>query len=145
MLRTDGHRFDALTPLSDEIRALRALTRARDDLVAERVALTNQLRSLLESFWPGAAVIFADLASPIALTFVARYPTPSSAARLGEKRLTSFLATQRYSGRQSVKALLAKLRGAPTGLAGTLEEDAKGELVTHYVTEKWTPDSGQRA
>ena len=38
ILRTDGHRFRALEPQSDELRALRALVRTRDDLVAERVA-----------------------------------------------------------------------------------------------------------
>jgi transposase len=42
VLRTDGHRFSALEPQSDEIKALRALVRTRDDLVAERVALANQ-------------------------------------------------------------------------------------------------------
>src|SRR6185436_4492417 len=63
VLRTDGHRFTPLRPLSDETRALRALVRTRDDLVAQRVALANQLRSLLESFWAGAAAIFADIDS----------------------------------------------------------------------------------
>ena len=85
ILRTDGHRFRALEPQSDDIRALRALVRTRDDLVDSRMALANQLRSLLESFWPGAAEIFADVDSPIALAFIARYPTPQSAAHLGEK------------------------------------------------------------
>ena len=83
VLRTDGHRFRPLAPVSDAIRSLRALTRGRDDLVATRVALANQLGSLLDGFWPGAAAIFADLASPIALAFLERYPTPASAARLG--------------------------------------------------------------
>jgi len=46
LLRTDGHRFRPLQPLSAESRALRALVRGRDDLVAERVALANQLRAL---------------------------------------------------------------------------------------------------
>ena len=50
LLRTDGHRFRALQPLTDETRALRALVRGRDDLVAQRVALANQLRALLERF-----------------------------------------------------------------------------------------------
>ncbi len=54
-------------PASDEIKALRALVRGRDDLVAQRVALANQLRSLLEDFWPGAAVLFAAIDSPITL------------------------------------------------------------------------------
>jgi transposase len=78
LLRTDGHRFRPLAPVSDAIRALRALTRARDDLVATRVALANQLRSLLDGFHPGAAVIFADVDSPIALAFLERYPRRSA-------------------------------------------------------------------
>lgn len=129
ILRTDGHRFRSLEPQSDEIRALRALVRTRDDLVAERVALANQLRSLLESFWPGAAEIFADIASPIALAFVARYPTPRSAARLGEKRLAAFLAQHAYCGRRPVAALLERLQAAASSHAGELEAEAKGELV----------------
>lgn len=129
ILRTDGHRFRALEPQCDEIRALRALVRTRDDLVDTRVALANQLRSLLESFWPGAAEIFADIASPIALAFVGRYPTPQSAARLGEKRLAAFLAQHAYCGRRPVAALLERLQAAATGHAEELEAEAKGELV----------------
>jgi hypothetical protein len=34
ILRTDGHRFRPLAPCSDEIKALRALVRGRDELVA---------------------------------------------------------------------------------------------------------------
>lgn len=129
ILRTDGHRFRPLKPCSDEIKALRALVRGRDDLVAERVMLANRLRSLLESFWPGAAAIFADIASPIALAFVQRYPTPESAGRLGEKRLRAFLASQSYAGRRTLAELLARLRAAPSGLAGEAEAEAKGEMV----------------
>ena len=129
ILRTDGHRFRPLTPCSDEIKALRALVRGRDDLVAERVCLTNRLRSLLESFWAGAAAIFADVDSPIALAFLQRYPTPDSAARLGEKRLAAFLAAQSYSGRREAAVLLERLRAAPVSPCGQAEAEAKGEIV----------------
>lgn len=129
LLRTDGHRFRTLEPQSDDIRALRALVRTRDDLVDQRVALANQLRSLLESFWPGAAEIFAELDSPIALAFISRYPTPQSAERLGEKRLASFLAQHSYCGRRAPAALLERLRSAASGSPGELEAEAKGELT----------------
>ncbi|HVN36339.1 MAG TPA: IS110 family transposase [Casimicrobiaceae bacterium] len=129
LLRTDGARFRPLQPQCDGIGALRALVRGRDDLVATRVQLANQLRSLLESFWPGAAAMFADIDSPIALAYVQRYPTPASAARCGEKRLAAFLAQHRYCGRRSAIELLARLRAAPTGHADELEADAKGTLV----------------
>ena len=130
LLRTDGHRFRTLAPECDEIRALRALVRTRDDLVAERVALANQLRALLESFWPGAGAIFAALDSPIALAFLERYPTPASATRLGEKRLAAFLATHRYSGRYRAATLLERLHAAAHGQTGKAETEAKGELVS---------------
>jgi transposase len=129
LLRTDGHRFAPLAPQGDEIRALRALVRGRDDLVATRVQLANQLRSLLESFWPGAAAIFADIDSPIALAFIERYPTPEAAARLGPKRLAAFCAQHGYCGRRHPEALLARLREAPAPACGELEMEAKGELV----------------
>jgi transposase len=129
LLRTDGHRFKPLAPQSDEIRALRALVRGRDDLVAARVQLANQLRSLLESFWPGAAEVFADVDSPIALAFIDRYPTPDSAARLGPKRMAAFCTQHAYSGRRSAEELLLRLRQAPAGVCQDMEMDAKGELA----------------
>ncbi|MCB2008473.1 MAG: IS110 family transposase [Rhodoferax sp.] len=133
LLRTDGHRFKPLSPQSDEIRALRALVRGRDDLVATRVQLANQLRSLLESFWPGGAAVFADVDSPIALDFIERYPTPESAARLGPKRMAAFCAQHAYSGRRSPEELLERLHEAPASINGELETDAKGELVRCLV------------
>ena len=129
LLRTDGHRFKPLAAQSDEIRALRALVRGRDDLVATRVQLANQLRSLLESFWPGAGAVFADVDSPIALAFIDRYPTPESATRLGSKRMAAFCAQHAYSGRRSADELLARLHEAPTPVCAELEMEAKGELA----------------
>lgn len=129
ILRTDGHRLHPLKPQSDAIKALRGLVRGRGDLVGARVALANQLTALLDSFWPGAAVIFADVASPIALAFIERYPTPQSAARLGPRRLAGFLAQHQYCGRRSPEALLERLHVAADGRAGEAESEAKGELV----------------
>lgn len=133
ILRTDGHRFRPLTPVSDEIKALRALARGRDDLVAARVGHANQLRSLLDSFWPGAAAIFADVDSPIARAFLERFATPECARRLGPARMRAFMAQHRYSGRRSAEDLLVRLRAAPRGLAGKAETDAKGEMVRALV------------
>jgi len=134
LLRTDGHRFRPLRAPSDATKALRATVRTRDDLVATRVQLANQLRSLLETFWPGAAAIFADVDSPIALAFLQAYPTPQSAAFLGEKRLERFLKRAAYCGRRPASELLCRLRSAPVGLAGELESETKGQLVRALVT-----------
>lgn len=133
LLRTDGHRFRTLSPLSDETKALRGLVRLREHLVGQRVALANQLRSLLDEFWPGAAALFADVDSPIALDFLERYPTPQSADSLGEKRMAAFMARHAYCGRRSARELLDRLRSAPVSAAGELEAEAKGECVRALV------------
>jgi transposase len=133
LLRTDRHRFQPLRPCADAINALRVMVRGRDALVAERVALTNRLTALLDSFWAGAATLFAAIDSPIALAFLRRFPTPASANRLGEARMTAFLKRQRYSGRRSAAELLAHLDAAPKGHAGAAEMAAKGKLVGALV------------
>lgn len=133
LCRTDAHRFRALVPDTDETKALRALTRAREDLVEARVALANQLRAELERFWPGAKAIFADVDSQVALAFLERYPSPADAARLGEQRLAAFLARHGYSGRRTPQELLERLRGAPTGRAGDAELEARRQIVLALV------------
>ncbi len=112
-LRTDGHRFRVIKPLSGGAEGLRALCRLRDDHVKAKVAATNQLASLLDAHWPGAARIFGRLDSVIALAFLTDYPTPKSATRLGESRLTMFCHRHSYCGRRSPTELLQRLRDAP--------------------------------
>lgn len=133
LLRTDGHRWATLSPQSDSIRALRALVRSRDDLVATRVALGNQLHSTLQAFWPGAACIFADITSPIGLAFLKRYPSPASAARLSQARLLRFCHAQHYSGRRSPAELLARLHAAAQGLVDPLTAESMAQVVRSLV------------
>jgi transposase len=133
LARTDHHRFRVLEPDSDQTKALRALTRGREDLVCARTALCNQLRAELERFWPGPLGLFSDLHSQISLAFLERYPSPTDARGLGEARLAGFLARERYSGRQQPAQLLAKLRQAPEGRVGELELATRRQLVLSLV------------
>lgn len=133
LARTDSHRFRVLEPDSDQTKALRALTRAREDLVKTRVALSNQLRAELERFWPGPIGLFSDLDSPISLAFLERYPSPADARGLGEQRLQGWLKRERYSGGQKPVQLLAKLRRAPEGRVGEAEMTARRQIVLGLV------------
>ena len=133
LARTDMHRLRRLEPDTDETKALRVLTRTREDLVEQKVALANQLRAQLDAFWPGAKRIFADIDSPIALAFLERYPSPSDAHGLGVKRLGGFLARNGYSGRRSIDELLERLRSAPEGRAGEAELEARRAVVLALV------------
>jgi transposase len=133
LARTDAHRFRVLVPDGDATKALRALTRAREDLVDARVALANELRAQLDCFWPGAAKIFAEVDSPIALAFLKRYPAPVDARGLGEQRMQRFLARHHYCGRRPARELLDRLKRAADGRAGQLESEARRQIVLSLV------------
>lgn len=111
--RTDGHRLRRYEPLAPATREISVLTRSRTGLVAARTAASNQLWALLSEHWPGAAGLFQKLTSKIALAFLTDYPTPQSAARLGEQRMAQFCRRHHYNGQRSPAELVTRLRAAP--------------------------------
>jgi transposase len=117
-LRTDGHRLRRLEPIDAGLRQLQSLVRLRDDHIAAKTAASNQLGALLDAHWPGPKALFYRLGSPIALAFLTDYPTPESAARLGEARMAAFLRRHAYRGGKAATELLARLRSAPTPPTG---------------------------
>jgi transposase len=133
LARTDSHRFRVLVADRDDTKALRALSRAREDLVATRGELANRLRCELERFWPGAAVVFDAVDSPIALAFLERYPSPQDARGRGEQRLGAFLGRHAFCARKRPAGLLAKLRAAAQGRAGDAETEARRQIVLALV------------
>ena len=69
----------------------------------------------------------------IALAFLERYPTPTAARGLGEKRLGAFLIKHGYSGRRPAAELLARLRDAPLASRRGPESEARRDAVLGYV------------
>jgi len=132
-LRLRRHRLGALRPFSEETKALRAVVRARGDLVDQRTAVHNQLEACLDAFWPGAKAVFSDVTTEIALAFLERYPTPGAARALGEKRMQAFLTKHGYSGRKPAAELLARLAEAPAGIADGPEAEARRDALWGYV------------
>ncbi|HEY8760966.1 MAG TPA: IS110 family transposase [Candidatus Dormibacteraeota bacterium] len=132
LARTDAHRFRALVPDGEETKALKALTRAREDLVGVRVELANQLRAQLQAFWPGA-LIFADVDSRVSLAFIERYPSLADARGLGAGRMAAFLKRSAYSGRSDPAELVARIKAAPQGTAGPAECEARRAVVLGLI------------
>jgi transposase len=138
LARTDSHRFRMLQPDCDQTKALRALTRAREDLVAARVAMGNQLRAELERFWPGPVRMFSAIDSPVSLAFLAKYPSPPDARALGEKRLAAFLKAHGSRKAKVADELLARMRDAPTGRTGQVETQTRRSIVLALVASLTT-------
>lgn len=132
-LRTDGHRWRPLREDHPETKALRAMCRARKDLVEIRVQVMNQLRSNLELAFPGALGLFSRLDSPITLAFLRRFPTAAQGAWLSPARLDRWLRSVGYSGGIAAQTLYQHLDGAAPGLFG-VEAQARGQITTGLVT-----------
>ena len=132
-MRTDGHRFTDLARETAPTVGVRALVRARQDLVAIRVGLVNQLRATLELAFPGAVGLFCDLHSPIARAFLHRFPTAVEASRLDEDSMAAWLAAEGYCGRTPAAVFIDRLRTAPAGLTGP-EADARRHVTLALLT-----------
>ncbi|WP_254923175.1 IS110 family transposase [Rhodococcus sp. OK302] len=111
--RTDNRRLRRVEPVAQATRVLAALVRARIALVQARTASWNQLWAILSEHWPGAARVFGEVDIQVALAFLADYPTPQSAALLGEGRMRQFCRRHSYRGGKSAAELVGRLRAAP--------------------------------
>jgi transposase len=131
-LRTDGHRWRPLREDHADTKALRALCRARKDLVETRVAVLNQLRCNLELALPGAIGLFSKPDSPITLAFLRRFPTAAKVAWLSPARMAGWLRSVGYTGGIPAPVLYARLVDAAPGLIGA-EGDARGEITLSLV------------
>jgi transposase len=121
VLRTDLQRLAPLVPDTAPTQALRALVRARKDLIKHRIALHNQLLAHLLAGFPAAVGLFAALDSPISLRFLTRFPSPGKAAWLSEKRMSAWLVGAGYSGRKTARELVEHIERAPGGITGPAE------------------------
>ncbi|WP_328424580.1 IS110 family transposase [Micromonospora sp. NBC_00389] len=118
VVRTDVRRLRPMVVDSEQTTALRGSVRARRDLVTHRVAAANQLRAHLQIVFPAAATLFADIDSPITLTFLGRFTTQQAADWLSPKRLAVWLRSVSYSGGVDPAVLHARLLAAPRGVTG---------------------------
>ncbi|RHW24124.1 IS110 family transposase [Nocardioides immobilis] len=117
-LRTDRPRLRPLTRDSEATMTLRMTVRARQDLVAARVAMANQLRAHLQTTLPGAIGLFRDIDSAITLAFLTRFPSQDKTDWLSRTRLRNWLRSVGYNRQANLDRLWTPLNNAPAGTRG---------------------------
>lgn len=133
-VRTDRRRLTPLLLDSEPTIALRKLCRARKDLVAHRVAATNQLRAHLQSALPAVVDLFRDLDSSISLRFLTRFTSQDAIDWLSPKRLAAWLSSVGYCGRADPAALHARITGAARGADGDYGQALAGITRAYLAT-----------
>jgi transposase len=132
-VRTDRHRLTPLVPDTPATVTMRMTVRARQDLMAARVAMANQLRAHLATVLPGAIGPFRDIDSPITLAFLQRFPTQAKVDWLSPARLRSWLQGQRYPNPRRAEQLHAHLTAAARGTTGP-DAQARAQITAAYVS-----------
>jgi transposase len=136
LVRTDRHHHRPVAGDSPQAEAIKVLARAHQALVWTRQRQTNQLRSALREFYPGALGAFgAELASPDALAVLAAAPTPTQGRQLTRTDLAELL---RQAGRQ--RNLARRADGLQQALAAP--QLAAPELVTAAYSQVVTASVG---
>jgi len=134
LARTDAHNHRPIAGDSELAEAVKVLARAHQSLIWTRQRQTNQLRSTLREFYPGALSCFDDLDSGDALAVLAVAPTPSLGQGLSWAKIASAL---RRGGRQRrVEERATEIQGALRSAqlaAPDLVSEAMGATVKALV------------
>jgi transposase len=72
------------------------LVEQRQELVAEKVRLQNQLTAVLKGFYPRLRELFADLDAPTTLAALKQFPSPSALQHATLADWEAFMAGRRY-------------------------------------------------
>ncbi len=134
LARTDAHNHRPIAGDSDLAEAVKILARAHQSLIWTRQRQTNQLRSTLREFYPGALSCFDELHGSDALAVLAVAPTPSLGRGLSRSKIASAL---RRGGRQRrveerTEEIQTALRSAQLAAPAAVAE-AMGATVTALV------------
>jgi transposase len=97
LVRTDRHNHRQVAGDSPLAEAVKVLARAHQSMIWTRQRQTNQLRSTLREFYPGALTCFDDLDGGDALAVLAVAPSPVLGRTLSRSKIAAAL---RRGGRQ---------------------------------------------
>lgn len=129
-LRHEHRHWRALPVASPVLAELRALSRDRDRLLESQQRVEAQLRAILDAYHPAPAAMFSSLDRDITLAFIAAYPTPQAASRVGDKRMAAFCRRQFYKGRTDPAILVERLKdNLLSGAVGTVAGKSHSALV----------------
>lgn len=107
MVRTDHPHLRLVADDSDEVEALKVLTRTHKALIWECTRHLNTLRYKLIQYYPAALDVFEDLAPPEFIELLTKAPDPSAGAALTPTQLEAAL---KRADRRNIDARAATIR-----------------------------------
>lgn len=116
MVRTDAHQLRSVAGDSEQVQAVKVISRTHKTMIWERTRHFQRLRHCLREYFPAALEAFEDLTAPEALELLAKAPDPASAARLTRAQVRAALKRARRRGvEEKTERILTALRGEHLG------------------------------
>src|SRR5260370_6784112 len=133
--RADLADLHRLTPDSEKITELKALSRDQDALVQMQTRLVNQLTACLKAYYPVALTLFTKLQQKSTLLFLQAYPTPEQARSATAEQIVQVLKQARYPGAEKAARQMVERVRLPQLRADEVTIRTKSRLMLALVTQ----------
>lgn len=113
LLRQHRERLTPFTPDTPAARELAALVEQRRHAVDERTGLVNQLIALLKRVYPQALSLAGEeLAAPLSLAFLRRFPSLAAVKKAGPTRLREFYRKHNVRSDERIEERVQRMASA---------------------------------
>lgn len=133
--RADLAELRRLTPDSEVVAELKALTRDQDALIQMQTRLVNQLTATLKAYYPGALQLFAKLQQHSTLIFLQTYPTPQAAMGASVQQITEVLKQAGHTTAKKVAPTIVETLHQPQLTAHAITTRTKSRLMLALVAQ----------
>jgi len=133
--RADLADLRRLTPDSDLVAELKALTRDQDALIQMQTRLVNQLTASLKAYYPVALQLFAKLQQHSTLIFLHSYPTPQVALTASVEQITQVLKQAGHTRAEKVAPTIFQTLHQPQLTANAITTRTKSRLMLALVAQ----------
>lgn len=133
--RADFADLRRLTPESELIAELKALTRDQDALIQMQTRLVNQLTACLKAYYPVALSLFAKLHQHSTLVFLQTYPTPQAALAASVEQITQVLKNAGHTTAKQVAPKIFQTLHQPHLTADAITTRTKSRLMLALVAQ----------
>jgi len=133
--RADFADLHRLTPDSEKIAELKALTRDQDSLIQMQTRLVNQLTACLKAYYPVALDLFAKLQQHSPLMFLHTYPTLQAAQTASVEQIRQVLKSAGHTTAEKVAPRIFVRLHQPSLRADAVTTRTKSRLVMALIAQ----------
>jgi transposase len=133
--RADLADLRRLTPDSELVLELKALTRDQDALIQMQTRLVNQLTACLKAYYPVALQWKASLQQHSTLLFLQTYPTPQAAREASVEQITEVLKNAGHTTAEKIAPQIFETLHQPHLTANAIVTRTKSRLMLALVAQ----------